>query len=164
MSWLLKRKRPGYSKWGLWSLLKRLRFRGRQSRSRARKDSKEFQTKVKYNRQRQRSTARQMRLYKHFSMPNSLFIAILMYTPCIHYDQQGVVSIKHELRLSMPCMTLVILLCCACAQNILDSRCYCYWGELERAPHLQETFCGWYIYMFISCCYVVAKCNISHTD
>ena len=49
-------------------------------------------------------------------MPNSLFIAILMYnlqTPCISYEQPGVVNIKHVLCVSSgspqtrPGMTLV---------------------------------------------------------
>ena len=57
-----------------------------------------------------------MRLYKHFSMPNSLFIAMSnLQTPCINYEQPGVVNIKHVLCVSsgspqsMPCMTIVLM-------------------------------------------------------
>ena len=55
MSWLLKRESPGY---GLWSLLKRLRFQDRQSKSHSEGAMREFQTKVKGNQQRQRGIDR----------------------------------------------------------------------------------------------------------
>ena len=62
----------------------------RQSRSEgATRDSGEFQAKVT-------EEYRQMRLYKHFSIPNSLFIAMSnSQTPCINYEQLGVVNIKY---------------------------------------------------------------------